>query len=45
MGFLKNGPARRGETVRIVDFVGDRTVRAVVVSHHFFDPAGERQNG
>ena len=45
IGFLKNGPARRGETVRIVDFLSDRTLYAKVVSHHFYDPEGERQNG
>ncbi|MEM8588616.1 MAG: sarcosine oxidase subunit alpha family protein [Pseudomonadota bacterium] len=44
MGLLKNGPSRMGETVRVVDFVGDRTLKATVVSHHFFDPKGERQN-
>jgi sarcosine oxidase subunit alpha len=45
IGFLKNGPTRRGETVRIVDFLSDRTLYAKVVSHHFYDPEGERQNG
>ncbi|MEQ8651879.1 MAG: sarcosine oxidase subunit alpha family protein [Kiloniellales bacterium] len=45
LGFLKNGPQRKGETVRIVDFLSDTTLRAKVVSHHFFDPEGARQNG
>ncbi|MEM9317872.1 MAG: sarcosine oxidase subunit alpha family protein [Pseudomonadota bacterium] len=45
MGLLKNGAQRNGELVRIVDFVGDLTLTAKVVSHHFFDPEGVRQNG
>ncbi|MEM6303903.1 MAG: sarcosine oxidase subunit alpha family protein [Pseudomonadota bacterium] len=45
MGLLKNGANRKGETVQIVDFVGHQTVKAKVVSHHFFDPDGVRQNG
>ena len=44
MALLKNGPCRIGETVRVIDFVGDRTLRATVVSHHFFDAEGVRQN-
>ncbi|MCG7522529.1 sarcosine oxidase subunit alpha family protein [Ruegeria sp. Ofav3-42] len=45
MGLLKNGKDRKGEVIRIVNFVGDQTLKAKVVSHHFFDPEGERQNG
>jgi len=45
LAFLKNGKARLGETVRVVNFVGGETRNARVVSHHFFDPEGERQNG
>ena len=45
LGFLKGGSTRRGEQVRIVDFVGSDTQNATVVSHHFFDPDGVRQNG
>lgn len=45
MGLLAGGQSRLGETVRCVDFVGDLTVQAKVVSHHFFDPEGSRQNG
>jgi len=45
MGLLKNGTDRKGETIRVVNFVGDETLRATVVSHHFFDPEGVRQNG
>ncbi len=44
MGFLKNGRARLGEQVRIVDFLGGSSLTAKVVSHHFFDPEGKRQN-
>ncbi|MCR9085890.1 MAG: sarcosine oxidase subunit alpha family protein [Rhodobacteraceae bacterium] len=45
MGLLKNGASRRGETVRVVDFVGNEVLTARVVANHFFDPEGERQNG
>lgn len=44
LGLLSRGPERMGETIRCVDFVGDLTVTAKVVSHHFFDPEGVRQN-
>ncbi|RWK63378.1 sarcosine oxidase subunit alpha family protein [Mesorhizobium sp.] len=45
LAFLSRGPERFGETIQVVDFVGDQTVQAKVVSHHFFDPEGDRQNG
>ncbi|MEM1079392.1 MAG: sarcosine oxidase subunit alpha family protein [Pseudomonadota bacterium] len=45
MGLLKNGADRMGETIRIVDFLSDQTLHAKVVSPHFFDPDGVRQNG
>jgi glycine cleavage system aminomethyltransferase T/NADPH-dependent 2,4-dienoyl-CoA reductase/sulfur reductase-like enzyme len=45
LAFLANGPKRNGEQIRIVDFVGNGTLIAEVVSHHFFDPEGVRQNG
>ncbi len=44
LALLKNGRERKGETIRVVDFVGGTTLRAKVVSHHFFDPEGVRQN-
>ncbi|MFK5977389.1 MAG: sarcosine oxidase subunit alpha family protein [Rhizobiaceae bacterium] len=44
LAFLKNGPARMGDTMRAVDFVGGTSLSAKIVSHHFFDPEGERQN-
>lgn len=45
LGLLKNGKARLGRDIRVVDFVGDRRLEATVVSSHFFDPSGGRQNG
>ena len=45
LGLLTNGRERRGEVVRCIDFLSDQTIEAKVVSHHFFDPDGERQNG
>ena len=44
LALLANGAERRGETVLCVDFVGHSRVRAEVVSPHFFDPEGKRQN-
>lgn len=44
LGFLTDGASRYGETVRAVDFVGQREHKATVVSPHFFDPEGKRQN-
>lgn len=44
LALLKNGTTRKGETVRVVNFVGNQTLTAKVVSHHFYDPSGERQN-
>lgn len=45
MGLLKNGRTRKGDVVRVEDFVGGQSLTARVVSHHFFDPEGERKNG
>ena len=45
MGFLTGGKKRIGETVQVVNFLDNETLKAKVVSHHFFDPKGERQNG
>ncbi|MEM7746866.1 MAG: sarcosine oxidase subunit alpha family protein [Pseudomonadota bacterium] len=45
LGLLKNGRERQGEVIRCIDFLSDQTLEAKVVSHHFFDPEGERQNG
>jgi sarcosine oxidase subunit alpha len=45
LALLSKGPERIGETIQVVDFVGNQTLRAKVVSPHFFDPEGHRQNG
>ncbi|RWQ60952.1 sarcosine oxidase subunit alpha family protein [Mesorhizobium sp.] len=45
LALLSRGPERFGETIQVVDFVGNQTLQAKVVSHHFFDPEGHRQNG
>lgn len=45
LALLSRGPERVGETIKVVDFVGNLTLEAKVVSHHFFDPEGHRQNG
>jgi len=45
LGLLKNGRDRKGETVKIVNFVGNDASTAKVVSPHHFDPEGVRQNG
>jgi sarcosine oxidase subunit alpha len=45
LALLAKGPERLGETIRVVSFVDNQTLRAKVVSHHFFDPEGRRQNG
>ena len=44
LSLLQNGPERLGETIRVVNFVGGTRQRAKVVSPHFFDPSGVRQN-
>ncbi|RUW17340.1 hypothetical protein EOA60_30950, partial [Mesorhizobium sp. M1A.F.Ca.IN.020.06.1.1] len=45
LALLSRGPQRFGETIQVVDFVGNQRMEAKVVSHHFFDPEGHRQNG
>ncbi len=45
LGLLQNGRDRQGEIVRCIDFLSDQSFEAKVVSHHFYDPDGERQNG
>lgn len=45
MAFVKNGQARLGEEVQIVNLLENQTSSARLISHHFFDPEGERQNG
>ncbi len=45
LALLSRGKERLGETIRVIDFVGDDILQAKVVSHTFFDPEGRRQNG
>ncbi|RWA88212.1 MAG: sarcosine oxidase subunit alpha family protein [Mesorhizobium sp.] len=45
LALLSRGPQRFGETIQVIDFVGNQRLEAKVVSHHFFDPEGRRQNG
>jgi sarcosine oxidase subunit alpha len=45
LALLANGRGRHGERVRVVDFLSDTMLMAKVVSPHFYDPEGERQNG
>ncbi|KKC24782.1 sarcosine oxidase subunit alpha family protein [Sphingomonas sp. SRS2] len=45
LALLSRGPERLGEKIRVVDFLGDQTLEATVVSPRFFDPEGHRQNG
>ncbi len=44
LALLSEGRERHGEVVDIVDHVGDTVLSATVVSPHFFDPEGVRQN-
>lgn len=44
LALLDHGQKRAGETVRVIDFLSDTTLRAKVVSPHFYDPEGVRQN-
>ncbi len=45
LGFIRNGHARVGETVRAWDGVRGRDVPVEIVSAHFLDPDGERLRG
>ena len=42
LGFLKNGPSRHGEIVRMVDHLRDIQTMCEVVNPVFFDPEGGR---
>jgi len=44
LALLQDGAARMGEVIKVVSFVDDLSLRAKVVSHHFYDPEGIRQN-
>jgi len=45
LGFLLNGRARMGETVRMVDHLRDKTTLCEVCDPVFFDPEGGRARG
>jgi len=45
LGFLKNGPARMGETVKLVDHLRGIQTLCQVVNPVFFDPDGGRARG
>ena len=42
LGFIREGHARVGETVRAWDALRGKDIRVEIVSPHFFDPDGER---
>ncbi len=44
LALVANGTSRVGETVQVVNHLGDSALNARIVSPHFFDPQGERQN-
>lgn len=44
LALIKNGKQRIGEHVQIINYVGNQNLSAKIVSPHFFDPKGERQN-
>ncbi|MEL6977790.1 MAG: sarcosine oxidase subunit alpha family protein [Pseudomonadota bacterium] len=45
LALVARGPDRMGEEVRVVNFVGEQELSAEIVSPHFYDPDGTRQNG
>jgi glycine cleavage system aminomethyltransferase T len=44
LALLREGRERHGETIEVVNHVGNTIQNAKVVSPHFFDPEGVRQN-
>lgn len=44
LGFLEGGVSRIGETIVAINALRDEQVVVEVVSPHFYDPKGERQN-
>jgi methylglutamate dehydrogenase subunit C len=44
MALVKNGQSRIGENVQVINYIDNQELTAKIVSHHFFDPKGERQN-
>ena len=45
LGFLKNGPDRHGEVVRMVDHLRETEAEVEVCNPVFFDPEGGRMRG
>ena len=45
LGYLKNGTARLGERMRVVNLLAKTDVEVQIVSPHFIDPEGERLRG
>ena len=45
LGFINDGHARIGETVRAWDAVRGTDIPVEIVSPHFYDPDGERLRG
>jgi sarcosine oxidase subunit alpha len=45
LAFLKNGPARHGETLKVVDHLRGLTARVEICNPVFFDPEGGRTRG
>jgi methylglutamate dehydrogenase subunit C len=44
LALVQSGKSRIGEEVQVVNHLENQTLRAKIVSSHFYDPAGERQN-
>lgn len=44
LALVKGGKSRIGEDVQVINYVGNQKISAKIVSPHFFDPKGERQN-
>ncbi len=42
LGYLKNGTARLGERMRVVNLLNKTEVEVEIVSPHFVDPEGSR---
>ena len=44
LAFIKNGNNRRGEVVRVIDFLGKNQWQATITAKCFYDPENKRQN-
>ena len=45
LGYLKNGTARFGEKIRVVNLLAKTDTKVEIVSPHFIDPEGARLRG